>query len=121
MQREINVFKAARPECPFYHSIEERRNTKDMKSQIPKRNNVTQSPPIYKDKPAMKYYPPPPLYQQVQHHCYSPPAALQYYPQCQSPFKPVDTKPKPKSKLSTKSPHAITGHKLTRKNTGKEE
>jgi hypothetical protein len=118
MQREINAFKAARPECPFYHSKEEKRNTKDMKSQIPKRNNVPQSPPIYKDKPAMKYYPPPPLYQQVQ-QCYSPPAALQYYPQYQSPFKPVDTKPK--SKMSTKSPHAITGHKLTRKNTGKGE
>ena len=84
-----------------------------MNSQIPKSYNTTQNSPIYKEKPVMHYYPPP--YQQVQHQYYSPPAALQGYAQSQSPFKQMDKKPK--SKLSTKSPHAIAGHKLTRKNT----
>lgn len=106
--------KFSRPECPFYHSKEERRNLKEMNSQILRSYNITQSSPIYKEKAAMQYYPAP--YQPMQHQYYSPPAALlQCYPQVQSPFKSIDKKPK--SKLSTKSPHAIAGHKLNRKNT----
>lgn len=85
-----------------------------MNSQAPRSYNMTQSSPIYEEKPVMQYYPPP--YQPLQHQYYSPPAALlQSYAQVQSPFKSMDKKPK--SKLSTKSPHAIAGHKLNRKNT----
>jgi hypothetical protein len=73
---------------------------------------MMQSQQSYPEQNGMMYNQPQYPVMQEQRFCGSPP--LGYYP---SPAAAKTNGVKKKSKLSTKSPHAITGHKLVRKNT----
>lgn len=75
---------------------------------------MVQSPPICPEPAPVPYYQP--GYIQVPNQYYSPPQTpAPYYGQSVNQMGWAGKKPV--SKLSTKSPHAITGHKLVRKNT----
>lgn len=73
-----------------------------------------QNPPMCSDPAGMAYYQP--QYPMMTNQYYSPPVnCVPYYAQPMP--MPCPVMKKPSTKLSTKSPHAITGHKLTRSNT----
>jgi hypothetical protein len=68
---------------------------------------------VWQEPVQMPYYPN--MYSGVQSQYYSPPMSSPFYPTPVQNFSQEIKKPT--AKLSTKSPHAILGHKLTRRNT----